>query len=421
MGNLMHTTELSSVYAATGPFASVTTHVSHDSENGEHEHELRVRSACETLTGLGAGKEVVDAVSERLGELMKEPSPVARTVVATATDGIVLDEVTHARVDRPTVGWGPLPDLSGRVRHRDSVVEFVLAVVEHEGGDVAAYDSDVPDPHEQSTVGGETLHVHHVPVGGWSALRYQHVTENVRAQNAKAVADRIMHHVREGQRLMLLAGDPQSRPVVLDALADAPATVVEVASGTRAADGGDEALQQAVREALMEHVVARRLEVVDRLRDRLGQDGAAAVSVEEVADAFARGQVDTLLLDLDAAAEVQLDPADHPGLTFGSAFVDGPVRADLGLLAAAVATAPYPRQRCAASRPERCSGGSRAPPAESRSQADDAARQAPVSSTHHTALPCSVGRVPHRLASALTICRPRPCSSSSPGRCLRGW
>jgi release factor family 2 len=141
------------------------------------------------------------------------------------------------------VGWGPLPDLSGWVRHRDSVVEFVLAVVDHEGGDVAAYDSDVPDPHEQSTVGGETLHVHHVPVGGWSALRYHHVTENVWAQNAKAVADQVMHH----------------------------------------------------------------------------------------------GQVDTLLLDLDAAAEVQLDPADHPGLAFG-VVVDGPVRADLGLVAAAVTT-----------------------------------------------------------------------------------
>jgi len=338
MWGVMHTTQLSSVYSATGPFASVTTDVSHDTENGEHEHELRVRSACGTLADLGADKEVVDVVAERLSELVKQASPVARTVVATAIDGIVLDEVTHARVDAPTVGWGPLPDLSGWLRHQDSVLEFVLAVVDHEGGDVAAYDSDVPDPHEQSTVGGETLHVHQVPVGGWSALRFQHVTENVWAQNAKAVADEIMHHIRQGQRLVLLAGDPQSRPMVLEALADAPATVVEVASGTRAADGGDEALQQAVREALMEHVVARRLEVVDRLRDRLGQDGAAAGSVKEVADAFVRGQVDTLLLDLDAAAEVQLDPADHPGLAFGSVVVDGPVRADLALVAAAVTT-----------------------------------------------------------------------------------
>ena len=88
----------------------------------------------------------------------------------------------------------------------------------------------------------------------------------------------------------------------------------------------------------MEHVVARRLEVVDKLRDRLGQDGAAAVSVKDVADAFVRGQVDTLLLDLDAAAEVQIDPANHPGLAFGSVVVDGPVRADLGLVAAAVTT-----------------------------------------------------------------------------------
>jgi hypothetical protein len=334
----MHTTQLSSLYSATGPFASVTTDVSHDSENGEHEHELRVRSACDSLTEQGADPEVVEQVSARLSELVKDPAPVGRTVVATAADGIVLDEVTHARVDRPAAAWGPLPDLSAWVRHQDGIVQFVLAVVDHEGGDVAVYDSDVPQPHEQSTVGGETLHVHHVPVGGWSALRYQHVTENVWAQNARAVADEITRQVRAGQQLVLLAGDPQSRPVVVEALEDSPATVVEVASGTRAADGGDEALQQAVREALMEHVVARRLELADLLKDRLGRDGAATVSVADVADAFVRGQVDTLLIDLDAAAQAQLDLADHPGLAFGSVVPDGPVRADLGLLAAAAAT-----------------------------------------------------------------------------------
>src|SRR3954452_24560035 len=42
-------------------------------------------------------------------------------------------------------------------------------------------------------------------------------------------------------------------------------------------------------------------------------------------------------------------------------------------------------------------------------------------STHQTALPCSVGRVPHRSARAATICSPRPCSSFSSGRSLRGW
>jgi hypothetical protein len=37
----MKTARLSGVYEAGGPFASVLLDVSHDSENGAHEHELR--------------------------------------------------------------------------------------------------------------------------------------------------------------------------------------------------------------------------------------------------------------------------------------------------------------------------------------------------------------------------------------------
>lgn len=58
-----------------------------------------------------------------------------------------------------------------------------------------------------------------------------------------------------------------------------PATVVELGSGTRARDGGDEATQQAIREALMDHAVARRLEDVHVLKDRLGMDSAVATGV----------------------------------------------------------------------------------------------------------------------------------------------
>jgi hypothetical protein len=333
----MNTSRLSTLYATPGPFASVTLDVSHDSENGEHEHELRVRAACETLAESGAPEEVVQEVSARLGELVSEPAPVSRTVVATSS-GLVFDEVTHTRVDQPVVAWGPLPDVSTWVEHQDASTHFVLAVVDHEGGDVAVYDSDVPEPQEEKSVGGETHHAHKVPVGGWSALRYQHVTENVWARNAGAVADEIISQVRSGYRLVLLAGDPQSRPIVLERLAGTPATVVELDSGTRADDGGDEAFQQAIREALLDHVVEQRLEMTHTLKDRLGRDDAVATGVKDIADAFVRGQVDTLLIDPQAAADLTLDPSDHPGLALGEINPAEPVRADLALVAAAVLT-----------------------------------------------------------------------------------
>jgi hypothetical protein len=333
----MNTSRLSNLYAAPGPFASVTLDVSHDSENGEHEHELRVRAACESLTEAGAPDDVVQAVSDRLGELVSEPAPVSRTVVAT-TDEVLFDEVTHTRADQPVVTWGPLPDVSTWIEHQDSTTHFVLAIVDHEGGDVAVYDSDVPEPEEEKSVGGETHHAHKVPVGGWSALRYQHVTENVWARNAEAVADEVVSHVRAGHRLVLLAGDPQSRPIVLARLTDTPAKVVELESGTRAADGGDEAMQQAIREALMDHVVEQRLEMTHALKDRLGRDDAVATGVHDIADAFVRGQVDTLLIDPQAAADLTLNPADHPGLALGQLDLSQPLRADQALVAAAVLT-----------------------------------------------------------------------------------
>jgi hypothetical protein len=334
----MKTTGLSDLYDAPGPFATVMLDVSHDNENGEHEHELRVRAATEQLAELGAPEDVVEEVRARLGEVVDRPAPSARAVVATSA-GVALDDVLHTRVDQPVVSWGPLPDLARWVEHRDSVVPFVLAVVDHTGGDVAVYTSDVPEPDEQTSVGGETHHAHKVPVGGWSALRYQHVTENVWARNAEAVADEVVSCVRSGHRLVLLAGDPQSRPTVLARLEDTPASVIELDTGSRAEDGGDEAFQQAIREALLEHVVAQRLADAHTLRDRLGADNAVATGVHDIADAFVRGQVDTLLIDPQAAAEETVDPREHPGLAFGQVVVQEPVAADQAFVAAAVATA----------------------------------------------------------------------------------
>lgn len=331
----MDTTTLSPVYAAEGPFATALVDVGHADENGAHEHELRVRAAADRLREEGADEAVVETVVARLAEVVDQPTPIARLVVATA-DGVLLDEVAGTQVDEVVAAWGPLPDLTRWVEHTDSVVTFVLAVVDHEGGDVAVYRSDVPAAEDESSVGGEEQYVHQVPVGGWSALRYQHTTENVWARNAEAVVDEVVSHVRQGHHLVLLAGDPQSRGMVRDGLADTPAEVVELPTGTRAEDGGDEALAQAIREALMEQVVGRRLQLVHDLRERTGRGSGAVTGLDAVADAFVRGQVATLLLDPGAAADAELDPGAHPGLALDGA--GGPVRADLGLVALAART-----------------------------------------------------------------------------------
>ena len=329
----MDTSTLSDLYQATGPFATVLADVGRENENGEHEHELRVRAACDELREQGADEAVVGAVADRLGELVHRPSPVARVVVANA-GGVVYDEVAHFQADRTVATWGPLPDLARWIEHRDATIEFVLTVVDHEGGDVGVYRSDLPAPEELESIHGSTEKIHQVGATDWGNLNYQHRTENVWAENAAEVADHVMSHVRGGTRLVLLAGDPRSKPLVRERLNEAVAEVVELEHGSRAEDGGDDALAAAVREALGDQVVRRRLERVHALRERLGRGEGAVVGVDDVADAFVKGQVETLLLDPARAAETEVDVAAHPGL----ALREDRLRADQALVAAAVLT-----------------------------------------------------------------------------------
>lgn len=336
---VMDTSTLTSVTQSSGPFATVLVDVSQDSEQGQHEHELRVREAIERLAEQGAPAEVIDAVAERLRENVHRPAPTGRLVIATP-EAVAYDEVALTRVDQAVASWDPLPDLTAWIAHRDATLPFVLALVDHEGGDVSLWDSDLPEPTVETSAGGEDLEfVHQTPVGGWASLEVQRTTENVWRRNARDVAEEITRVVREhGRPLVLLSGDPASVGLVRKELDTLPAELVELPTGQRAADGGDDALQQAIHEALLGQLVRRRTELAHRLQQALARGDGAVADVGPVAEAFARGQVDTLVIDPAALSEVRLLPSDFPGLEFGGPTPSGAVRADEGLIAAAIAT-----------------------------------------------------------------------------------
>jgi hypothetical protein len=336
----MRTERIADLFADPGPFASVHLDVSRDAENADHAVELQARAVCEQLAGQGAPDAVIDALRSRLTENTHTPAPVSRAVVATEAGGVLFDELAHEHTEQPSAVWGPLPDVTAWLQVEDSNSPFVLAVVNHEGGDVAAYTSGAPNPVRESSVGESSEIINKVKGGGWGHMRYQNATENVWASNAESVVDEIRRLVNKGFRLVLLAGDPKSRSMVRNQIGDSgPAEVLDIEEGGgRSEDGGDEALQEAARARLLEHAVAHRLQISTELMERLGRNDSVATGVKDVADAFVRGQVDTLLLDPAEASEEKLSPADHPGLVLGSATVDEPVRADLGLIAAATLT-----------------------------------------------------------------------------------
>lgn len=336
----MRTERIADLYTDPGPFASVHIDVSRDSENADHQVELQARGVCEQLAQQGAPESVVEALRSRLTENTHTPAPVSRALVATESGGMIFDQLVHEHTEQPVATWGPLPDVNAWLEVEDSNTPFVLAVVNHEGGDVAAYVSDSPEPVQETSVGETSEIINKVKGGGWGHMRYQNASENVWSDNAESVVDEIRSFVNKGFRLVLVAGDPKSRSMVRNLMGESgPAALVEIdEGGGRSADGGGEALQEAIRERLMERAVQRRVEVSHELKDRLGRNDAVATGINDVADAFVRGQVDTLLLDPVEAANEKLSPGDHPGLVIGSGIIDEPVRADLALIAAATLT-----------------------------------------------------------------------------------
>jgi Bacterial archaeo-eukaryotic release factor family 2 len=334
----MKSDRLTSVYADPGPFASAYVEVSRDQEQGDRIVELAVRAVCDDLADQGAPSEVLAAIAEPLGQSTGQPAPISRCVVATER-GVLLDELTRSHHAQPVATWAPLPDVAAWLRDASQQVPFILALVDHEGGDVTTYSPDDMGPEREASVGEPSKYEHKVRGGGWSHLKMQHTAENVWAENAVEVAAEIERQIRTGPDLVILAGDERSRSLVAEHLPDTVSAEVRVLDRSgRPVDGGDDALAADVDSVLRDVVVARQLRMVHELKERMGRGESVALGVRDVADAFVRGQVDQLMLDPEAAAGFTLRPSDHPGLALGASTLTDEVRADQALIAAACMT-----------------------------------------------------------------------------------
>lgn len=332
----MRLDDLRTLYDDPGPFASCYLEVSRDQEDGDHVVELAARAAGDDLASQGAPGRVVDAVCNTLTRGTGQPAPISRCVVASAR-GVLHDALVRARHAHPVVRWAPLPDLAGWLADASRSVRFVLALVDHEGADVASYSADGIDVVQDRSVGEPAGWEHKVRGGGWSHLNWQRSAETVWRENATESDAEIQRQLATGDpTLLVVAGDERSRAMVTERLPRPAADVVVLDRAGRAADGGDDALAADVEEAVRGHVVERHLDLLHELRERSGRGHAVAYGVSEVVDAFVRGQVSHVLLDADAAHDRELRPADHPGLVLGSADLPASVPADQALVAASV-------------------------------------------------------------------------------------
>lgn len=333
----MKLNRLADLYADPGPFASAYVEVSREQEDGDRLAELQARAARDALVEQGAPEPLAQQVADRLAASTHEGGTVSRCVVASER-GVLLDALTHRHHAQPTVAYDVLPDVTAWLADESLLVPHVFVLVDHEGGRVTTFGSDPAHPDRDADLRKVDPNEHKFKGGGWGHLRYQHNTENVWYHRAGEVATELRQQLQDGPDLVVLAGDPQSRPKLLEALGEVQATVVQVDGGSRSADGGDEALQAAVLDVLREQVVARGVADLHELRDRLGQGTRVATGLSEVVPALVRGQVDRLYLDPDAAAEHDLSVDAYPGLTLGAVTSTGELRADRALVAAACLT-----------------------------------------------------------------------------------
>jgi hypothetical protein len=334
----MKTDSLSTLFQDPGPFASVYVEVSRDADQGDRVAGLAVREAIDELTAQGAPEEVTRQVQERLDEPTGEGAPISRCVVASER-GILLDRLVRRHRSESSAAWGRLPDITALLADLSTGIPFVLCVVDHEGADVSSYSADGVGVQAERSVGDSSEFEQNVKGGGWSQARFQRSAQQVWRQNAEEGATEVERQVRaSGAELVVIAGDERSRGQVADALPKQLAEVVVLDRAGRAADGGDDALLEAVEEVLREQVVARNLGIAHELSEHLGQGRAVAHGLDEVAAAFVQGQVDRLLLDQDAIDGLELVTAAHPGFSLGAIDAAGVLPAGPALVAAAVVT-----------------------------------------------------------------------------------
>ena len=343
----MHASVIQRALTEPGPFATVCADVTHTTESADAELELRVRAISERLSAQGADEPAVQAVRERLleGNDGGEAGTLrGRAIVATATGNVVFDAPLADAPRAEVADWSAQPDLLPLLRALPGRVPHLVVVSDRVGADITIV-TEPGHPVLETTVEGVTHHLHKFPGGGWSALRYQHNTENVWMQNADKVAqvlERLV--VQTSARFVLLAGEERARAVLADRVsARVKDVLVTMDEGGRAAGADREPIDRRAAELVAEHEGREDARVIEQVQ-AASAHGLAVTGLGPVVEALRRSQVETLVLADDPGEETLLvgdtplvlgvDQHDMDALgTHGTV-----VPADRELLAAAVAS-----------------------------------------------------------------------------------
>jgi Bacterial archaeo-eukaryotic release factor family 2 len=341
MANL---TALRDLLSHEGSFASVHLDASHDTQDAAKVTELRWRAAHDQLAALDASRKTMRVLEEAIHEA---PPPVGRAgrLLVAAGDTVRVDEYLAEPPAQPMVRVSPLPYLLPLADWRESDVPHVAVAVDQTGADLLAVDATGTAITEE--VDGRYRPVHKVRGGGWAHLTIQRrVEEAVRRNVTDVAAEVAVLAGKVGARLVVVAGEPQTRSQLRAALPENWRRLVTEIDHGRSEDPSHHTVDRAITDLLDARRRAELDEVLARFRAAGGAPGLAVAGLADTTGALREGNVEILLVDATAVADRTVWTASDPTMVATSRQAlhelgvsdRGEIRADEALPAAAIAS-----------------------------------------------------------------------------------
>jgi peptide subunit release factor 1 (eRF1) len=207
---------------------------------------------------------------------------------------------------------GALPSFGPVLEWEQAAVPHIVVLADRVGADLAALTRAGDE--WVTSVGpgdGHDPELRRSAPGGWSQRRYQQRAENLWEERAKEVAQDLAGLAEKiGARLIVVAGDVRAVQLLEEALPEGVREIVRNVEGSRAADGGLDALAEETVRLAATVAAEDTVACLGRLEEELGREGGLAVEgVEDTLAALAEARVDVLL--------VHDDPDDDRQAFFG--------------------------------------------------------------------------------------------------------
>ncbi|QIK83191.1 hypothetical protein [Sanguibacter sp. HDW7] len=264
----------------------------------EREFADRWRPLRRILELAGTPGELLGMLDDAVAIPVRDELVGGRLLVATDSDGILVDRPLVAAPVVSRVARGATPDLLPAAVYSDESVDHVVVTVDRAGADLLRRGWGSSDVAWQATVEGERTDIDQPRTGGVSEGHVVRRTQDAWVRNAQAVASVIDRLVAsDGPEIVVLTGDTRAVGLVERELGTrARSLVVEVPGGARGV-ATQEVFDARLRGALESHRVRRRGAVVARLTEGLARGRGALTGLDAVVRASREGRVAELVLE----------------------------------------------------------------------------------------------------------------------------